>query len=148
MMAASVLAAGLLATWSRRQSARGRDTLIQTSIFRHRGYSAGLACIVVFFAGMAGTLLVLTLFLQFGEHFSAIHAGLTLAPFAFGAAIGAGLAGGLLAPRFGRAVLQFGAVLFGLGVWWLRHLISVHGLGTGSLTIAPPELVLGVGLGM
>jgi hypothetical protein len=45
-------------------------------------------------------------------------------------------------------VLQFGAVLFGLGVWWLRHLISVHGLGTGSLTIAPPELVLGVGLGM
>jgi hypothetical protein len=68
MMAASVVAAGLLAGWSRRRGLRGQGTLIETSIFRHRGYSTGLACIVVFFAGMAGTLLTLTVYLQFGEH--------------------------------------------------------------------------------
>jgi hypothetical protein len=33
-------------------------------------------------------------------------------------------------------------------VLWLRHLISAHGLDTDSLTIAAPELVLGIGLGM
>jgi EmrB/QacA subfamily drug resistance transporter len=148
MGAGSVVAFTVLVIWVRGAARHGRDPLIVTSIFARRAYSAGLASILAFFAGMTGTLLVLTLFLQFGEHFSAIHAGLTLAPFAFGAAVGAGLAGAVLAPRFGRPVLQFGAVLFGLGVWWLRHLISVHGLGTGSLTIAPAELVLGVGLGM
>jgi hypothetical protein len=41
-----------------------------------------------------------------------------------------------------------GAVIFGVGVVWLRHLIAAHGLSTGSLTIALAELVLGVGLGM
>jgi hypothetical protein len=97
---------------------------------------------------MSGTLLTITLFLQFGEHFSAIHAGLTLAPFAFGAAVGAGVAGAVLAPRFGRPVLQVAAVVFGAGTWWLRDAISVHGLHTGSATIAAPELVLGLGLGM
>ena len=54
MMTANVLAAGLLAAWSRRRGLRGQGTLIETSVFRHRGYSAGLACVVVFFAGMAG----------------------------------------------------------------------------------------------
>jgi len=148
MGAGSVVAFAALVMWVRGARRHGREPLIVTSIFARRAYSAGLASILAFFAGVTGTLLVLTLFLQFGEHFSAIHAGLTLAPFAFGVAIGAGLAGAVLAPRFGRPVLQLGAVLFGLGVWWLRHLISVHGLGTGSLTIAPAELVLGVGLGM
>src|SRR5580698_9273051 len=42
MMAASVLTAGLLAAWSRRRGLRGQGTLIETSVFRHRGYSAGL----------------------------------------------------------------------------------------------------------
>ena len=71
---------------------------------------------MVFFAGMIGTLLVLTLYLQFGEHFSAIHAGLTLAPFAVGSAIGATLAAAVLVPRFGRAVLQVGASHRGRGL--------------------------------
>ena len=72
--------------------------------------------IVVFFAGMIGTLLVLTLFLQFGEHFSAIHAGLTLAPFALGSAVGAGLSAAVLAPRFGRnGAAAAAAVIAGAG---------------------------------
>ena len=80
MIGASALAFALLGVWGLRERRRGRDPLIETSIFTHRGYSAGLATMVVFFGGMMGTLLVLTLFLQLGEHFSAIHAGLTLAP--------------------------------------------------------------------
>ena len=148
MGAGSAVAFAALVMWVRAAPRQGRDPLVVTSIFARRAYSAGLASILTFFAGMAGTLLVLTLFLQFGEHFSAIHAGVTLAPFAFGAAVGAGLAAAVLAPRFGRPVLQLGAVVFGLGVLWLRHLIAVHGLATGSLTIAPAELVLGLGLGM
>jgi EmrB/QacA subfamily drug resistance transporter len=148
MGAGSVVALGALVVWVRGAGRRGHDPLVVTSIFSHRAYSAGLGSILAFFSAMSGTLLTLTLFLQFGEHFSAIHAGLTLAPFAFGAALGAGLAGAVLAPRFGRPVLQVAAVVFGLGTLWLRHMIAVHGLQTGSATVAPPELVLGAGLGM
>ncbi len=115
MMAASVLAAGLLAACSRQRGRQSHGTLIETSVFRHRGYSAGLACVVVFFAGMAGTLLALTLYLQFGEHFSAVHAGLTLAPFAAGSAVGAVAAATIVVPRIGRGALQVAAVLIAAG---------------------------------
>jgi len=148
MMTASVLAAGLLAAWSRRRGLRGHGTLIETSVFRHRGYSAGLGCVVVFFAGMAGTLLTLTVYLQFGEHFSAIHAGLTLAPFAAGPAVGAVLAATVVVPRLGRGGLQVAAVLIGAGAWWLRDVIAAHGLATSSAELIPAQLVLGAGIGM
>jgi EmrB/QacA subfamily drug resistance transporter len=148
MIAASFLTFGLLVAWSRRASRSGRDPLVVASVFGHRSYVAGLGSIVVFFAGMIGTLLVLTLYLQFGEHFSAIHAGLTLAPFAIGSAGGATLAAAVLVPRFGRTVLQIGAVIIAGGVWWLRDVIALHGLSTTSLSLAPPQIVLGVGIGM
>jgi EmrB/QacA subfamily drug resistance transporter len=148
MVIASGACFAAFVAWSRRMRRRGRDPLVESSIFRHRAYSTGLAALVVFFAGMIGTLLVITLFLQFGEHFSAIHAGLTLAPFALGSAVGAGLSAAVLAPRFGRSVLQVAAVIAAAGVWWLRHVITAHGLDTSSLALAPPLLLTGVGLGM
>jgi EmrB/QacA subfamily drug resistance transporter len=148
MMAASVLALALLAAWIRRQGLRGRATLIETSIFRHRGYSAGLACVVVVFSGLAGTLLTLTVYLQFGEHFSAVRAGLTLAPFAVGTAIGAITAGAVIVPRLGRTALQCAAVLMAAGTWWLHAIISAHGLATTSLELIPAQFVLGAGIGM
>jgi hypothetical protein len=127
MAAGSALAFGLLVAWSRRQRRAGNDPLVEASIFSHRPYTAGLVTIVVFFAGMIGTLLVLTLFLQLGEHFTAIHAGLTLAPFAVGTAAGATLAGAVLVPRLGRTALQAATVVMAGGVWWLHEVVGAHG---------------------
>jgi EmrB/QacA subfamily drug resistance transporter len=148
MMAASLLAAGLLAAWSRRQGLRGQPTLIETSVFRHRGYSAGLACVVVAFAGMTGTLLTLTLYLQLGEHFSAVRAGLTLAPFAAGTAVGAVAAATVIVPRLGRGALQAAAALIAAGTWWLDATIRAHGLATSTAALIPAQLVVGIGTGM
>ena len=97
---------------------------------------------------MLGTLLVLTLFLQFGEHFTAIHAGLTLAPFAVGSALGAVLGAAVVVPRLGRGALQVAAVLLAGGFWWLQHTIATHGLATTSVQLIPAEIVLGAGIGM
>jgi hypothetical protein len=102
----------------------------------------------VFFAGMIGTLLVLTLFLQLGEHFTAIHAGLTLAPFALGTAAGAMLAGAVLVPLLGRTALQAATVAIAGGVWWLHEVVGAHGLHTGSLELIAPQLLVGLGIGM
>ncbi|MFZ0381572.1 MAG: MFS transporter [Solirubrobacteraceae bacterium] len=144
----SALSFGLLVAWSRRQRRVGNDPLVEASIFSHRPYTMGLATIIVFFAGMIGTLLVLTLFLQLGEHFTAIHAGLTLAPFAVGTALGATVAGAALVPRFGRIVLQAATLVIAGGVWWLHEVVGAHGMHTGSLDLIAPQLAVGLGIGM
>ncbi len=148
MVAASAVSFAALVVWSRWVRRRGGDPLVEASIFSHRSYTAGISMIVVFFAGMLGTMLVLTLFLQFGEHFSAVHAGITLAPFAAGTAIGAVLAATVVVPRLGRTTLQIAAVIGAAGVLWLRQVILAHGLDTSSLAIIGPQLVVGVGIGM
>jgi EmrB/QacA subfamily drug resistance transporter len=148
MIVGSVVTFGLLILWTRSAQASGRDPLVVPSVFSHRAYVAGLGSIVIFFAGMIGTLLVLTLYIQFGEHFTPIHAGLTLAPFAVGSAAGAVLAATVLVPRFGRTVLQVGAVIIAGGFWWVHEVIAAHGLATSSLALAAPQVLLGVGIGM
>jgi EmrB/QacA subfamily drug resistance transporter len=148
MMAASAAVFALLALWTRRQGRRGRAVLVETSVFRHRAYSAGLASVIVFFGGMTGTLLAFSLYFQFGEHFSAIHAGLTLAPFAAGSALGAVLAATVVVPRLGRAALQVAAVIIAAGTGWLYLTINSHGLATSSAALIPAQLVLGAGIGM
>jgi EmrB/QacA subfamily drug resistance transporter len=148
MLAASAVCFALIVLWMRSAPRRKRDPLVEPGIFARRAYSAGLATIVVFFAGMIGMLLVLTLFLQFGEHFSAIHSGLTTAPFAIGTTIGAALGAGLLAPRFGRLVLQFATLPLAGGFFWLHQVIAADALHTSTLDLLPAELLLGVGLGM
>jgi EmrB/QacA subfamily drug resistance transporter len=148
MMVAGAALFVALVGWTRRATRTGRSPLVESSVFAHRSYSAGLAGIVVFFAGMSGTVLVLGLFLQFGEHFSAIHAGLTLAPFALGSAIGATLGAALLAPRIGRTTLHIAIVILGGGVWWLYETVQAHGLHTSTWDAVPAELVFGIGLGM
>lgn len=148
MFAGSALSLVALVAWSRQGLRRGRDPLIEPSVLGHRAYAAGLAAAMVFFAGMVGMLLVLTLYLQFGEHFTPIHAGLTLAPLAVGMASGATVAAAVLAPRLGRTVLQLGAILFAGGLWWMHQVVAAHGLDTGSLELIAPQLLTGAGIGM
>jgi EmrB/QacA subfamily drug resistance transporter len=148
MLVASAASFAGLVWWNRRVHRAGGDPLVEPSIFEQRAYVAGLASIVVLFAGLLGTMLVMTLFLQFGEHFTPIHAGLTLAPFALGSAIGATLAAALIAPRLGRRVLQLGAVIVAVAVLWLRHVVTSRGLHVTTGALIGPELVLGIGIGM
>jgi EmrB/QacA subfamily drug resistance transporter len=89
MFAASAASFTAFVLWIHRMQHSDRDPLVEPSIFGRRAYVAGLGSVIVFFAGMIGTLLVMTLFLQFGERFTPVHAGLTVAPLALGSAIGA-----------------------------------------------------------
>jgi MFS family permease len=101
---------------------------------------------VLFFAAMIGTMLALTLFLQLGEGFSALHAGLTLVPWSFGAAVGAGLSGGLLGPRYGRIVVSAGAAVKLAG--FALVLVAVSGGRVSSWDLVPGLLLAGIGMGL
>ena len=124
----------------------GKDALIQPSLFRNRGYTSGTLVLLVFFVGMTGVLFVLTLFLQIGEGFSALHAGLTFVPWSLGLAVGAGLSGGLLANRYGRHVLEAGGGVSLVGL--LLLILETRSGPVSTWDIAPGLLVMGLGMGL
>lgn len=148
MMAASVVLLGCFWLHERRRERAGRDPLVTTSIFSKRAYTSGLVVLVLFFGAMVGLMLTLTLYLQLGLGFSAIHAGLSLVPQSLGMGIGAGLGGGLLAPRFGRHVLHAGLAVMVLGALALLAVVDANGLDVTTWQLAGPQLLAGLGSGL
>jgi MFS family permease len=138
-------------------AARGGTSLIDARIFKKRAYTVGVSAIALFFAGMVGMYLIITLFLQVGHGFSAGDAGLWNIPIALGSAIGGTLSGAFLAEKLGRAVFQLGVVLQAIGagllwfavtafaefnVWQLVPGMGLAGLGTGLVIAALFDKIL------
>jgi len=145
MFAAAAVLLVAFVLWVR---GKEKDPLVTPSLFAKRQYDAGLVIMFLFFGGLSGVLLVLTLYMQLGQHFSAIHAGLSFAPWSLAMAVGAGLSGAVLGPRFGRAVLQIGAGICVLGTLLLLWSISAHPLTTSTAWFAGPLVVYGLGMGL
>ncbi|MGW1996460.1 MFS transporter [Embleya sp. NPDC001921] len=148
-MAASVTGFALFAVQQRRTTAAGRQPLVTPGLLRKPAFTVGLAGIALFFGGLIGTQLVLTLYLQIGRNFTAGDAGLGNLPLAVGTAIGGAVSGAFLADRIGRKVLQIAPLvqLLGAALLWFE----LDGLDTASFSIwdiAPGVAVAGVGAGM
>ncbi|MCM1966450.1 MFS transporter [Streptomyces sp. G1] len=148
-MAASVIAFALFALRQRRAAAANRAPLVTPGLLRKPAFTVGLGAIALFFAGLVGTQLVLTLYLQIGRHFTAGDAGLGNLPLAVGTAIGGAVSGAVLADRIGRKVLQIGPLvqLAGAALLWFE----LDALTTDSFSIwdiAPGVAVSGIGAGM
>lgn len=131
---------------SRRRLA-GRTPLVEASIFGHRGYSAGAAVMLLYFGGMVGSMLAITLYLQLGEGFSAIHAGLTLAPFALGTAITAPIAGLRMTSGAARPLIQAGGLVSLAGYVGLAVILGATDHVT-TWGLLGPLLVVGMGMGL
>ncbi|MFE4258873.1 MFS transporter [Streptomyces sp. NPDC056883] len=148
-MAASVIGFALFALRQRRAAAAGREPLITPSLLRKPAFTVGLGAIALFFAGLVGTQLVLTLYLQIGRHFTAGDAGLGNLPLAVGTAIGGAVSGAVLADRIGRKVLQIGPLvqLAGAALLWFE-LDALTADSFSIRDIAPGVAVSGIGAGM
>ncbi len=146
LLAAGVLLIGVFGLQQSWRTRGGEDGLIEPSLFRNRSYLAGLLVLLVFFLGMAGFMFALTLFLQVGEGFTALHAGLTFVPWSFGLAAGSGLSGAVLADRYGRRVLIAGGVVSLVGTLIIL-LVARHG-SVSTWDLLPGFLVSGLGLGI
>ncbi|GLZ78299.1 hypothetical protein Afil01_31060 [Actinorhabdospora filicis] len=148
-MAAAVLGFGLFALHQRRTATTGRQPLITPGLLRKPAFTVGLGGIALFFAGLVGTQLVLTLYLQIGRHFTAGEAGLGNLPLAVGTAIGGAVSGAFLADKIGRRVLQIGPLvqLAGAALLWFQ----LDGLSAETFSIwdiAAGITVAGIGAGM
>jgi len=145
-LAGAILGFGLFVLQQRRLTQRGGVPLVEPGLFRKLAYTVGLGGILLFFTGLVGTQLILTLFLQVGERFTAGEAGLGNIPLAVGSLVGGAISGAFLADKIGRAVLQFGPLvqLAGAGLlWW-----ELGFTDTFSIWLIVPGLVLsGIGSG-
>ena len=148
MAASSFGVLGLFAWYQRRRRQTGRDPLITMSLFAKRAFSSGLGVVVLFFSAFVGLMLAMTLYMQLGLGFSAIHAGLSLGPICLGMAIGATLSGAALTPRFGRRVLHAGFAVLIAGVAATYAVIDAHAMAVTSWQLAGPLLLAGFGVGL
>lgn len=148
MMAASAPVFLLFRLQQRGRQRRGRTPLVTPSVFAKRAFSGGLVYGIFFFAGMGALFLVLMLHIQLALGYSSLHAGLTGLPFSLGAAIGAGLGGGLLAPKYGRKVLHGGGVLMAAGIGGVAWTVHAAGQALTTWDLLPAYGVSGLGMGL
>jgi EmrB/QacA subfamily drug resistance transporter len=144
LVPAAVLILVSFVLWDRRYERRGKEPLVDLSLYQRRSYAFGSAMITLYFAGFTPLFFVFTLFLQTGLKYSALAAGLAITPFAVGSAIGAAI-GGRRVHDYGRPLVAAGLCLVIVGL--AGTLLAVHFVPsdrTGWATLAP--LLLG-GLG-
>jgi EmrB/QacA subfamily drug resistance transporter len=156
-LGASVVGFAIFTVQQRWVISRKRTPLVDPDIFKARTYNLGLAGIFIFFAGFTGVYLIITLFLQIGERYSARGAGIANIAIALGTAIGGALSGAVLADKFGTRVLQFGAIaqisgalllFFALpdmqsfNFWHIAPGMLVSGFGTGLVVAALFDAIL------
>ncbi|MFK0285401.1 MFS transporter [Streptomyces sp. NPDC090499] len=147
-MAGALVVFAVLVAHERRKAARDGSPLIEPSLFAVKSFAAGIAVQTVFGVALGIFFLVWTLYMQVGLGWSPLHAGLTGVPFSISVSVAAGLSVQKLVPRFGRKVLQAGALLMGLGVLlyvWESHR---YGLAIASWQMALPLVVMGAGMGL
>jgi EmrB/QacA subfamily drug resistance transporter len=145
-MAAAVPVLAGFALYERHKKALDGSPLVDLDLFRQRSFVPGLAVAGIFFMGIPAFFLTFSLWLQIGLGFTALHAGLTGAPFAVGSAL-ASAASVRLAPALGRRILSVGSLLLVAGMLALIWTVDRYGGSVTSWQLLPALLVCGLGLG-
>jgi EmrB/QacA subfamily drug resistance transporter len=143
MMAAAALLFGGFVVSERRSA----HPVIERSLFRNRGFVAGVVFLASFFVAMNGVMLIVNLFIQLGLGFSPMHTGLAMTPLALGLAVGAASSGAALGPKFGRKVLHGGLLVIALGMLALWWTVDHYGTSATGWDLAPSLFVAGLGSG-
>ncbi|WP_441245100.1 MFS transporter [Kitasatospora sp. McL0602] len=145
VLAAAVLYAAF-AGWELRYGRR-REPVVRLSLFRARSYSLGVLLSLVYFAGFTAVFFIFSLYLQEGQHYSALLSGLSITPFAVGSGAAAAF-GGRVVHRYGRPLVTAGLALVALGLTAAGAAVHLwSGPHVGWVT-ALPLLVSGVGSGL
>jgi EmrB/QacA subfamily drug resistance transporter len=154
VMAAGVGALAALAVREASGRARSGPTsvsavapLLRPRLFRIPAFAAGLGLLVVWGAGMQGFFLTFALWLQAGEHFSPLKAGVTALAFSVGSFVGAPAAMPL-ALKHGRRVLVTGAVLMTGGAAGVLAAVSHVGAAGSPWPVVPGLVMAGAGLAL
>ena len=123
---------------------QGREPLVPFALFRDRNYSVVNWISGVLAIGMMGIFLPFTIYLQSVLGFSALKAGLAMAPASLISLPVAPVAGRMTDRIGGKYILMSGLILFGAGMGWLALIATPASTWPDFLA---PLLVAGIGMG-
>ncbi|WP_235750584.1 MFS transporter [Nigerium massiliense] len=144
--------------WEKGYAARGKEPMVDLTLFGYKSFSYGTMVSGVMFTGSATTFVLVALFLQSGLHTSALEAGLIGLPNAIVSAFFSVWAGGRVMSK-GRALVIAGLLSIiigccvvigvaelvahsGISFWWLALALLPHGFGMGVIGSANQTLSL------
>jgi MFS family permease len=146
LLVIGAIALGALVWWLLRRKRQGKPTLLDPDLFRSTIFRFGISQQMLQQIALGGTMIALPIYLQMVLEYSAMQAGLSLAPLSlsmFGMALLAGKRAGRRRPagiiRVGFLLLTAGLVLLLPIVpradsgWWLVVPLMIAGSGLGLL---------------
>jgi EmrB/QacA subfamily drug resistance transporter len=145
MLAASPVLLAVFVALQNRAEKTGGMALIPPSLFKNRGFSAGIVTSFVGLSSIGAFFLILVLYLQTGLGFSAIDAGLATLPFSIGAFLGSGIAVPL-APKLGKFLIVIGGVFQLVGYYLVKQVILDQGDTLVGSDLIVAMAIAGVGL--
>jgi EmrB/QacA subfamily drug resistance transporter len=123
---------------------QGREPLVPFAVFRDRNFSVMNWVSGVLAIGMMGIFLPFTIYLQSDLGFSALKAGLAIAPASLISMFVAPVAGRMTDKIGGKYILMSGLLLFGGGMGWLALIATPASSWQSFLA---PLIVAGFGMG-
>jgi EmrB/QacA subfamily drug resistance transporter len=131
--------------WQQRHTA---TPLLERSLFRNRGFVAGLIVGLIFFGTLTGLMLVVGLFVQTGLGYSPFEASLATAPIAVGIVVSSVFARNAVA-RLGRRLVFAGiaGVFAGVALILALLLVLPDTSQITALHLTVPLFIIGVGAG-
>ena len=141
VIGAGVLLMVLFVIWERYQ----REPLVPLSLFKERNFAVANWIAAAISFGMLSMFLPFTIYLQSARGFTALVAGLTMAPMSLMSMFTAPFAG-RMADRFGgKYILMVGILLFTVG---MASIALVAGPDSTWINFLVPAVVAGLGIGM
>jgi EmrB/QacA subfamily drug resistance transporter len=147
----AVIVLALFAIWE----VRSDHPMLDVTFFENPRFTAANLSIVLVFFALFGSLFFLTQYLQFVMGYSALDAGLRVAPIALVLMVAAPMAGRLTARLGNKVLVTAGMVAVAAGLWFLgtidvssgypHVLISlvILGLGMGTAMVPATESIMG-----
>jgi EmrB/QacA subfamily drug resistance transporter len=142
------LVSGALIAWfiavERRKEQRHEDPIFELGLLRVLTFRWGLLTTVVLAMGQFGLLFVIPVFLQNGEHLTALETGKWMIPQGVMIAIGAPI-GGWLARRVSiTSIVRTGLAMEAVGLAWVAFAVAP---GASFWSLLPGMLLFGTGIG-
>jgi MFS family permease len=145
LLAVGVVGIGSLVWWLRRRKRQGKAVLLDPGLFASKGFRLGISGQTLQQIALGGLMIVLPIYLQMVFEYSAMGAGLTIAPLSLGMFATALVAGRRAGRRRPASLIRAG---FGLLVIGVAVLIPIVPRADNGWPLVLPLLVAGVGLGL
>jgi EmrB/QacA subfamily drug resistance transporter len=145
LLAVGVVGLGSFAYWLIRRKRKGKPTLVDPDLFRSRVFRFGISCQMFQQIALGGLMIVLPLYLQMVLEYTAMGAGLSIAPLSLSMFALALLAGRKAGKRRPSSIIRVGFALLLVGAVVLIPIVPHADSGWDLLV---PLLVAGSGLGL